>query len=91
MSLALISASFSSAARRVSTVQINRPSLRPNRIGWGKRPLADDDDKVVEYTVDVGRELFTATDQGKVLFGKVMQNAVSDEVFLITEEDRKYL
>ncbi len=60
-------------------------------VGWGKRPLAEDDGKVVEYTVDVGRELFTSTDEGKVLFGKVMQNAVADDVFLITEEDRKNL
>ena len=56
-------------------------------IGWGKRHLVDDDKNVVDYTVDVGRELFTSTPEGKVLFGKVMQNAVSDEVFTITEAD----
>ncbi len=58
-------------------------------VGWGKRPLTDDEGEVIEYTTGVGRELFTSTKEGKVLFGKVMQNAVSDDVFVITEEDRK--
>lgn len=56
--------------------------------GWGKRPLKDDDGKVIPWSRDVGYELFTSTKQGKVLFGKVQQAAISDEMFLIGEEDK---
>jgi hypothetical protein len=58
-------------------------------VGWGKRALTDDDGNEVAWSRDVGYEMFTSTQEGKVLFGKVMQNAVSDEVFAITEADTK--
>lgn len=57
--------------------------------GWGERPLTDDDGKPVKYTRKVGLELFTEQGkEGRVLFSKIMQAAVSDEMFLIGEEDR---
>lgn len=56
--------------------------------GWGKRPLLNDDKKEVKWSHTVGLELFTSTREGKVLFGKIMQAAVSDEMFVLTEEDR---
>jgi hypothetical protein len=58
--------------------------------GWGEtKPLKDDDGKAVKYTKDVGRELFTSSKQGRVLFGKIMRAAVDDETFSVSEEDRK--
>lgn len=56
--------------------------------GWGERPLVDDDGEQVPYSKEVGRELFTTTQKGKVLFGKVMQAAVQDDLFSLQEEDR---
>lgn len=56
--------------------------------GWGKRPLMDNDGKKVVWSQAIGYELFTASKEGKVLFGKIMQAAVSDEMFIVTEEDR---
>ena len=58
-------------------------------LGWGDRPLMDDDGEPVAYSPQVGFELFTDTKEGKVLFGKVQQAAVADDLFVITEEDRK--
>lgn len=66
-------------------------------LGWGERPLKDDDGKVVKWTKEVGMELFGAVAhpdsdpavvrQGKVLFGKVMQGTTSDDLFIVREED----
>jgi hypothetical protein len=56
-------------------------------LGWGERPLMDDDGVAVVWNKDTGFELFTSTKEGRVLFGKVMQAAVSDEMFTISEED----
>lgn len=58
--------------------------------GWGeKKPLRDDEGALVAYTKDVGRQLFTGSKQGRVLFGKIMRAAVEDETFSVGEEDRK--
>ncbi len=56
--------------------------------GWGERPLKNDDDRVVKYSKEVGRELFTSSKEGRVLFSKVMAAAIDDELFVIREEDR---
>lgn len=58
-------------------------------VGWGDRPLMDDDGNPVEFTKENITEIFTSTRQGRVLFGKVQAAAVDDKTFLITEEDAK--
>ena len=56
--------------------------------GWGERPLKDDADKVVEFTPENLRELFSSR-QGKILFGKIQAAAVDDQLFAISEDDIK--
>lgn len=66
--------------------------------GWGqKKPLKDDDGNVIPYSKAVAMELFGIGDgideklrrQGKVLFGKVMQAAIDDKMFALSEDDTK--
>lgn len=56
-------------------------------VGWGERPLTDDDGKEVEYSRDFARGLFVGDKRGRALFGKIMQAAVSDQVFALDEAD----
>lgn len=56
-------------------------------VGWGKRPLKDDNKKVVPCNRENLTELFTGSKQGKVLFSRIQVAAVDDELFLVTEED----
>ena len=57
-------------------------------MGWGARPLKDDDGNTVEYSADVARAMFL-TGPGRKLFDKIIRAAVDDDVFEITEEDEK--
>lgn len=56
-------------------------------VGWGDKPLKDDDGNTVPYTTEVGREMFTSTRQGKILFSKVQTAATDDQMFVIKDED----
>lgn len=58
-------------------------------VGWGARPLMDDDGKEVPFNRDNIIELFTSSREGRVLFGKVQAAAVDDALFAIREEDSK--
>jgi len=58
-------------------------------VGWGARPLKDDDGKEIPGTPENFTELFTSTRQGKILFGKIQTSAVDDELFAIKDEDLK--
>ena len=56
-------------------------------VGWGTRPLRDDDGNEIEYSPVVMMEIFRMGAEGKVLFGKI-QAAVADETnFAITDKD----
>jgi len=56
-------------------------------VGWGDKPLTDDEGKVLEYTPELATVLFTSTDQGKVLFNKVVQAAMADATFAGQKDD----
>jgi len=56
-------------------------------VGWGMRPLRDNDGSEVEFNADNLREIFTGSREGRVLFGKIQAAAVDDTVFAITQED----
>lgn len=56
-------------------------------LGWGARPLIDDDGEPVPFSKENIIEIFTSSREGRVLFGKVQAAAVDDQVFAIREED----
>lgn len=56
-------------------------------VGWGERPLLDNDGKKVPDTKENFIALFTETHEGRVLFGKVQQACIDDSLFQINEED----
>jgi hypothetical protein len=58
-------------------------------VGWGDRPLMDDNGKEVEANAENLFELFTSTKQGRILFSKIHIASVDDELFKVTEEDLK--
>ena len=56
-------------------------------VGWGERPLKDDEGNEVPFNKSNLVELFTSSRAGRVLFGKVQAAAVDDQLFAITEDD----
>ncbi|AAT69478.1 gp80 [Alphaproteobacteria phage PhiJL001] len=56
-------------------------------LGWGTRPLIDDDGEPVAFNRENLVEIFTGSREGRILFGKIQSAAVDDTVFAIKEED----
>jgi hypothetical protein len=59
-------------------------------IGWGDRPLKQDDGSEVAYSPEVMKAIFMDTGRpGKILFAKVMTACTNDEYFVVRDEDIK--
>jgi len=56
-------------------------------VGWGDRPMLDDDGEVIEANSENLFEIFTSSREGKILFNKIMQAATNEDMFKVTEED----
>lgn len=57
-------------------------------LGWGNKPLVDDDGKTVKATKENLTSLFMDTGKnGVYLFGKVQVAAIDDALFAVSKED----
>ena len=53
-------------------------------VSWGKRPMRDDDDNIIDCNTENLLEIFS-TEEGKVLFGKIQEAASDDQLFTLRE------
>lgn len=60
-------------------------------LGWGDRPMEDDDGEEIEASPENLREIFHSGREGKILFSKIQMAAVDDQLFVLTEAERKNL
>ena len=60
-------------------------------VGWGARPMKDDDGMSIEPTPENFFEIFTSSPEGRVLFGKIQEASADEQLFQIREDDLKNL
>jgi hypothetical protein len=58
-------------------------------VGWGEKPLKDDDGVEVPCTPENLKEIFTSSQEGRILFDKIKIASMDDAMFAVSDTDTK--